>query len=169
MEHRGRQESLQKSSLGKISVSFRGKEKWKYWLFFGGAFVLSASELMKCSSDYVVHNHFVIVAVSDSIHSSFPVECFLYILPLKNLQLKTFFLSWRTFLVGKYGIQSTNQMAFKRTVPLREFFRFPAIRFEAPTLLTFSRCTHAPAKCPPVVIQCLNCPASLQAPHSNDL
>ena len=57
VEHRSRQESLQKSSLGKISVSFRGKEKWKYWLFIGGAFVLSASELMKCSSDYVVHNH----------------------------------------------------------------------------------------------------------------
>ena len=45
---------------------------------------------------------------------------------LKNLQLKTRvenvrFLSWRTFFVGKYGIQSTNEMAFKRTVPLREF------------------------------------------------
>ena len=45
---------------------------------------------------------------------------------LKNLQLKTRvenvrFLSWITFFVGKYGIQSTNEMAFKRTVPLREF------------------------------------------------
>ena len=72
----------------------------------------------------------VIVAVSDSIHSSFPVECFLYILPLKKLQLKTrvenaFFLSWRTFLVGKYGIQSINEMAFKRTLTLRASVRFP--------------------------------------------
>ena len=45
---------------------------------------------------------------------------------LKNLQLKTRvenvqFLSWRVFFVGKYGIQSTNEMAFKRTVTLREF------------------------------------------------
>ena len=45
---------------------------------------------------------------------------------LKNLQVKTCvenvrFLSWKIFLVGKYGIQSTNEMAFKRTVPLREF------------------------------------------------
>ena len=29
-------------------------------------------------------------------------------------------------------------------------FRFPAIRFDAPTLLSFSGCTHAHAKCPPV-------------------
>ena len=28
--------------------------------------------------------------------------------------------------------------------------RFPAIRFDAPTLLSFSGCTHAHAKCPPV-------------------
>ena len=45
---------------------------------------------------------------------------------LKNLQVKTRvenvrFLSWKIFLVGKYGIQSTNKMAFKRTVPLPEF------------------------------------------------
>ena len=45
---------------------------------------------------------------------------------LKNLQLKTrvenfHFLSWRAFFKGKYGIQSTNEMAFKRTVTLREF------------------------------------------------
>ena len=45
---------------------------------------------------------------------------------LKNLQLKTReekvqFLSWRAFFVGKYSIQSTNEMAFKRTVTLREF------------------------------------------------
>ena len=29
-------------------------------------------------------------------------------------------------------------------------FRFPAIRFDAPALLSFSGCTHAHAKCPPV-------------------
>ena len=44
----------------------------------------------------------------------------------KNLQLQTRvekvqFLSWRTFFVGEYSIQSTNEMAFKRTVTLREF------------------------------------------------
>ena len=60
------------------------------------------------------------------------------------------FLSWRIFFVGKYGIQSTNEMAFKRIVTLRASFRFPAIRFDAPTLLSFSGFTHAHAKCPPV-------------------
>ena len=60
------------------------------------------------------------------------------------------FLSRRIFFVRKYGILSTNEMSFKRTVPLREF-RFPAIRFDAPTLLSFSGCTHAHANCPPVV------------------
>ena len=74
---------------------------------------------------------------------------------LKNLQVKTRvenvrFLSWRIFFVGKYGIQSTNEMAFKKTVTLRASFRFPAIRFDAPTLQSFSGCTHAHAKCPPV-------------------
>ena len=74
---------------------------------------------------------------------------------LKNLQVKTRvenvrFLSWRIFFVGKYGIQSTNEMAFKRTVTLGASFRFPAIRFDAPTLLSFSGFTHAHAKCPPV-------------------
>ena len=74
---------------------------------------------------------------------------------LKNLQVKTrvenvWFLSWRIFFVGKYGIQSANEMAFKRTVTLRASFRFPAIRFDAPTLLSFSGFTHAHAKCPPV-------------------
>ena len=39
-------------------------------------------------------------------------------------------------------------MAFKTTVPS---FRFPAIRFDAPTQLSFSGCTHAYAKCPPVL------------------
>ena len=74
---------------------------------------------------------------------------------LKNLQVKTRvenvrFLSWRIFFVGKYGIQSTNEMAFKRIVTLRASFRFPAIRFDGPTLLSFSGFTHAHAKCPPV-------------------
>ena len=74
---------------------------------------------------------------------------------LKNLQVKirvenVRFLSWRIFFVGKYGIQSTNEMAFKRIVTLRASFRFPAIRFDAPTLLSFSGFTHAHAKCPPV-------------------
>ena len=41
-------------------------------------------------------------------------------------------------------------MAFKRTVTLRASFRFRAIRFDAPTLLSFSGFTHARAKCPPV-------------------
>ena len=44
----------------------------------------------------------------------------------KNLQLKTRvenarFLSRRACFVGKYGIQSTNEMAFKSTETLREF------------------------------------------------
>ena len=74
---------------------------------------------------------------------------------LKNLQVKTrvenvWFLWWRIFFEGKCGIQSTNEMAFKRTVTLRTSFRFPAIRFDAPTLLPFSGLTHAHAKCPPV-------------------
>ena len=73
---------------------------------------------------------------------------------LKDLEVKTrvenvWLLSWRIFL-GKYGIQSTNEMAFKRTVTLRASFRFPAIRFAAPTLLSFGGFTHAHAKCPPV-------------------
>ena len=48
------QESFQNSRLGKISVSFRVKEKYKYCSLFGGAFVLSASELMKCSWQYIM-------------------------------------------------------------------------------------------------------------------
>ena len=52
------QQSLQNSSLGKISVSFRVKKNKNTVRFFGVcAFVLSATELMKCSSDYVPHNH----------------------------------------------------------------------------------------------------------------
>ena len=40
---------------------------------------------------------------------------------MKNVQVKTRaenvrFLSWRIFFVGKYGIQSTNEMAFEKTV-----------------------------------------------------
>ena len=51
------QESLQNSSVRKISVSFRVKENKSTVCFLGVcAFVLSATELMKCSSDYVVHN-----------------------------------------------------------------------------------------------------------------
>ena len=78
---------------------------------------------------------------------------------LKDLQVKTrvenvWLLSWRVFL-GKYGIQSTNEMAFKRTVTLHASFRFPAIRFAAPTLLSFGGFTHAHAKCPPVGPQTL--------------
>ena len=53
------QKSLQNSSLGKISVSLRVKVNIKVLFAFFGvcAFVLSATELMKCSSDYVVHNN----------------------------------------------------------------------------------------------------------------
>ena len=80
---------------------------------------------------------------------------------LKNLQQKTRveyvrFLSWRAFFVGKYGIQSTNEMGFKRTETLASF-RFAAIRFDVPTLLSlptllsFSGCTHVHAKGPPVI------------------
>ena len=80
---------------------------------------------------------------------------------LKNLQVKTRvenvrFLSWRIFFVGKYGIQSNNEMAFKRTVTLHASFRFPAITFDAHTLLSFSGSTHAHAKCPPVM--CISFP-----------
>jgi len=42
-------------------------------------------------------------------------------LQLKTRVEKVRFLSWRTFFVGKYTIQSTNEMAFKRTVTSREF------------------------------------------------
>ena len=41
-------------------------------------------------------------------------------------------------------------MAFKRTVNLHASFRFPAARFDATTLLSFSGFTHAHSKCPPV-------------------
>ena len=52
------QESLQNSSLGKISVSLELKKNKSTVRFFGVcAFVLSSTELMKCSSDYVLHNH----------------------------------------------------------------------------------------------------------------
>ena len=69
----------------------------------------------------------------------------------KNLHRKRpIFVMENIFFVRKYGIQSTNEMAFKRIVTLRASFRFPAIRFDAPTLLSFSGFTHAHAKCPPV-------------------
>ena len=76
---------------------------------------------------------------------------------LKNLQLETRvenvrFLSWGRFFVGKYGIHSPNEMAFKRAVTLRVGFRFPAIRFDAPKLLSFSGFTNSHAKCPPVLL-----------------
>ena len=54
------QESLQNSSLGKISVQYllELKKNKNTVRFFGvRAFVLSATDLMKCSSDYVLHNH----------------------------------------------------------------------------------------------------------------
>ena len=42
-------------------------------------------------------------------------------LPLKTRVENVRFLSWRTLFVEKYGIQSTDEMAFKKTVTLREF------------------------------------------------
>ena len=51
------QESLQNSSLGKISVSLGLRKNKSTVRFFGVcAFVLSSTELMKCSSDYVLHD-----------------------------------------------------------------------------------------------------------------
>ena len=47
------------------------------------------------------------------------------------------------------------EMAFKRTVALRASFRFPAIRFDASTLLSFSGFTYEHAKCPPVLQGCI--------------
>ena len=93
---------------------------------------------------------------------------------LKILQVKTCienvrFLSWRIFFVGKYGIQSTNEMAFKRIVTLRASFRFPAIRFDAPTLLSFSGFTHAHAKCPPVFGRSLPVKAMMGSTPPGDL
>jgi len=53
-------------------------------------------------------------------------------------------------------MQSINEMAIKRVVTfIHESFRFPAIRFDAPTLLSFSGYTYAHAKCPPVVHLCI--------------
>ena len=55
------QESLQNSSLGKISVQYllellkKNKSTVRY--FGVCAFVLSATDLIKCSSDFVRHNH----------------------------------------------------------------------------------------------------------------
>ena len=47
-------------------------------------------------------------------------------LVLKNPALKTSdFCHGELFFVGKCAIQSTNEMAFKRTVTLREFSIFP--------------------------------------------
>ena len=74
---------------------------------------------------------------------------------LKNLQLKTRvenvrFLSWRTFFVGKSVFKAPTKWPLKG-LKLYASFRFAAIRFDAPTLLSFSGCTHEHAKCPPVV------------------
>ena len=71
------QESLQNSSLGKSLYLLELKKNKSTVRFFGVcAFVLSATELMKCSSDYVLHNH-------------------LYCCCLK---LNPFFISYRIFL-----------------------------------------------------------------------
>ena len=52
------QESLQNSSLAKSLYLLELKKNKSIVRFFGVcAFVLSATELMKCSNDYVVHNH----------------------------------------------------------------------------------------------------------------
>ena len=40
---------------------------------------------------------------------------------MKNPRRKRPIFVMENIFVGKYGIQSTNEMAFKRTVPLREF------------------------------------------------
>ena len=73
---------------------------------------------------------------------------------LKNLQLKTRvenvrFLSWRTFFVGKSVFKAPTKWPLKG-LKLYASFRFAAIRFDAPTLLSFGGCTHAHAKCPSV-------------------
>ena len=49
----------------------------------------------------------------------------------------------------KVGIQSTDEIPLKG-LKLYASFRFAAIRFDAPTLLSFSGFTHAHVKCPPV-------------------
>ena len=52
------QESLQNSSLGKsLYLLELKKNKSTVRLYGVCAFVLSATDLMKCSSDYVLHNH----------------------------------------------------------------------------------------------------------------
>ena len=74
---------------------------------------------------------------------TFGVEPFKSLKGQENLLLKNltcvenvpFFIMGKIF-VGKYGIQSTNEIALKRTVTSREF--------------SFSGCTHAHAKCLPV-------------------
>ena len=50
------QESLQNSSIGKILYLLELNKNKSIVRFFRGAFVLSASDVMKCSSDYVVHS-----------------------------------------------------------------------------------------------------------------
>ena len=74
---------------------------------------------------------------------------------LKNLQLKRLvenvrFLSWRAFFCSKVWYSKHQRNGLLKGLKLYASFRFPAIRFDAPTLLSFSGCTHAYAKCPPV-------------------
>ena len=59
---------------------------------------------------------------------------------LKNLQLKTRvehvqFLSWITFFVGTVRYSKHQRNGFEKDVILHASFLFPAIRFDAPTLL----------------------------------
>ena len=70
---------------------------------------------------------------------------------LKNLQVKTHvenvrFLSWKIFLSESTVFKAPTKW-FLKGLYLYASFRFPSIRFDAPTLLPFSGCTQ----CPPVV------------------
>ena len=71
-----------------------------------------------------------------------------YKLFIKNVATKQFFLAkkisegWIS-LEGKYRNQKTSENKY--------CFQFPAIRFDAPTLLSFSGCTHAHINCSPVL------------------
>ena len=63
------QESLQNSSLGKSLYLLEWKKNKSTVRFFGVcAFVLSATDLMKCSSDYVL-----VIVASNSIHYTLPI------------------------------------------------------------------------------------------------
>ena len=74
---------------------------------------------------------------------------------LKNLLVKTRtenirFLSWRIFLQESTVFKAPMKWLLKGLYLYASFW-FPAIRFDVPTLLSFSGYTHAHAKCPPVV------------------